>query len=1510
MAKVSLRAYNREIESMIDRGQLDEAIAHSLHILKTFPKHLETYRLLGKAYLEYKRYNEAVDIFSRVLAAEPNDFVSNVGMSIIRDEENKMDDAIWHMERAFETQPSNPAIQSELQRLYGRRDGVQPPRIRMTRGALAHMYVQGELYPQAISEIKSVLKEDPGRSDMSVLLARAYYRSGQKNQAADEAAAVLKRYPYCLDANRVLVEIAGADRPEAAQAYRQRVIELDPYAGQVTGSIFQSGEVGDNAIGLEHLDWNGQSVTMQSDWGSTRALAPESGFGRDLQEPAQVPQAEPDWLKMGFDDSSPAPQSSTGQPSVVPTVSDASSAFDFDTNSGPAQPTPEEEIPEFLRAAGWGKSTGEFDESKSVFGDEPRTSSASDADIQAIQQGDLPDWVKAMAPENAAEPAQPTAEEDLPDWIKNIGAGSVASVPTSSDDQPDWMKGPEAELESSTSVPVPSEEPDWMKGMDEPAQPVSPDEQPDWMKGFEQPSATAASVASDDSSMDWLKGLDQPEVTQTASSAGLDWLDSLDQAKAPAQPAASDDHPDWMKGFEQPSAAAEPEPVADDSMDWLKAIDQPEGSQPIAKEQPDWLNPSDERETADDSMDWLKELDKPETAHGSSADTTAMWLKGLDEREQAQPTSSTEQPDWMKTIDEPTPQQPAQSEELDWLNDIGTTPEATVEPATSVEQPDWITQFGDQPEATAQTSSVENEFDFLADISETTEVPSTSVPSQVDASSLGKSEQERDDSFAWLEALAAKQGASEGLLTKPEERLQEEPEWVKQAKGETTPAAALADQTPAQPAAKAEDLGKSQQEIDDSLAWLENLAAKQGATEGLLTKPEDRLEQEPDWVKQAKSTPPPPAEQPTVSANQLGQSQQEIDDSLAWLENLAAKQGATEGLLTKPEERLQEEPDWVKQAKSESTAEPATDNTQPPPAQPEPAAKPEDLGKSEQERDDSFAWLEALAAKQGASEGLLTKPEERLQEEPEWVKQAKSTPPESTPSTPSIPAASVEDLGKSEQERDDSFAWLENLAAKQGATEGLLTKPEERREEEPEWVKQAKSAPQEPAPSTSPVSSANVEELGKSEQERDDSFAWLENLAAKQGATEGLLIKPEDRLEQEPEWVQQAKSAPPQQPAETEPVVEEPVVAEEDTTTWLRNLEQEENEPERESSRDETAVWFKKLDEASEPAPVAQPEATDDMPSWLSNLEEEESSVESMSESDSTRLWFKGLEESKSVTEPAQTPRAEDDIPAWLKGIEEDNSAPVTEAISPEASPEASETGGEFDWLNEIEEESTVSSVAAADESQDESLPGWLRGVDEETRLPDTGTLRGLPGWMRDETGEVMAEPTKIEPTRATDWQPVEEKQPEPTPEPESVVQESPVPSQVRAEPVSVQPVEEEPKPKPAPKKSKPAEPKPEPYNEPLTARSAGVLNAADDPMLGSARNELSRSNLPGALQSYEKLIKKGRFLEEVIFDLRGALDRFPVEVSILQALGDAYMRANRLQDALDAYTKAEELLR
>ena len=67
------------------------------------------------------------------------------------------------MERGFELMPSNDVIQTELRRPYSRRDGVEPERIGLTRGALARMYAQGELYTEAIAELRALLKELPDR---------------------------------------------------------------------------------------------------------------------------------------------------------------------------------------------------------------------------------------------------------------------------------------------------------------------------------------------------------------------------------------------------------------------------------------------------------------------------------------------------------------------------------------------------------------------------------------------------------------------------------------------------------------------------------------------------------------------------------------------------------------------------------------------------------------------------------------------------------------------------------------------------------------------------------------------------------------------------------------------------------------------------------------------------------------------------------------------------------------------------------------------------------------------------------------------------------------------------------------------------------------------------------------------------------------------------------------------------------------------------------------------------
>ncbi len=256
MTQISLRAYNQEIDRLIGQGQLEEAIAHCRYILKQFPKHLETYRLLGKACLEGQRYAEAADVFQRVLAVVPDDYVANLGMSVIRENEGNLDAAIWHMERAFEVQPSNRVVQDELGRLYKRRDGVAPQKIRLTRGALVRMYERGSLFSQAIAEARAALAEEPERIDIEVILARIYHHLGQKVEAAAAASRLIGTLPFCYEANRVLVDILPeTPRSEDTQVYQQNLEALDPYFAFTSVDAPTPDKVADSAVMLEHLDW-------------------------------------------------------------------------------------------------------------------------------------------------------------------------------------------------------------------------------------------------------------------------------------------------------------------------------------------------------------------------------------------------------------------------------------------------------------------------------------------------------------------------------------------------------------------------------------------------------------------------------------------------------------------------------------------------------------------------------------------------------------------------------------------------------------------------------------------------------------------------------------------------------------------------------------------------------------------------------------------------------------------------------------------------------------------------------------------------------------------------------------------------------------------------------------------------------------------------------------------------------------------------------------------------------
>ncbi len=776
MAKVSLRIYNRDVESLIDQGQLDEAIAHCRHILNAFPKHLETYRLLGKAYLEGKRYPEATDIFQRLLMAVPDDFVAHVGMSIICDEQNKMDDAIWYMVRAFEVQPSNSAIQAELQRLYGRRDGVEPPKIRLTRGALAHMYIQGELYAQAISEVKKVLEEDPNRQDMQVLLARAYFHAGQKTESAEICNQLLRRYPYCLDANRVLVELLPAtDRGESTQVYRQRVNELDPYAAFVRETIFRTDDAPDAAVSLERLDWDGQSVAMEADWGLSQGIGLESDVaGRDEQ---------PAWLRSNQAGESPSASFPTEQPVSSPQGAPASMG--------------DSDIPDFLRDAGWGESNGSSQESPAPFGE---------AQLPGLAEGDLPDWVKAMAPAEAdageavlstEEKSSELVDGELPDWLREIKASETpqAAQPFEQTDLRTWLPSEKIQDDAAALAGAGALAFDALAGQEPEAGQPGEEEAGAAPVAFDTTDTgdLGASAGEQDESFAWLEGLaakhgakseelltkpderleSEPDWVQQAKSLGAEADVSSETAapfeELPAEEPEPDDMPDFLKQVMQP----ESEPVPpftkvdtgdlgvsageqDESFAWLEGLAAKHG----AKSE-ELLTQPEER--LDSEPDWVlraKDLGASQPAGEAPAgmDETGMWLRDLDASgPEAQPVAQPDQP-----IETPAWQPEAQP---------------VVQPDQPIETPTW------QPEA--EPVAMESE----AGIGEQAEAGVGAVWETGESAPSDAAEEPPPD---WLRALE-----TETETPPAEEKTTEElPEWLagldeEKAPEPTSPAGAL-----------------------------------------------------------------------------------------------------------------------------------------------------------------------------------------------------------------------------------------------------------------------------------------------------------------------------------------------------------------------------------------------------------------------------------------------------------------------------------------------------------------------------------------------------------------------------------------------------------------------------------------------------------------------------------------------------------------------------------------------
>ena len=545
MAEISLQEYLQEIDDAIDQGRYDEALAHGRHILQHYPKYLPAYRLLGKAMLEAGRDDLAEDMFRRVLSGDPEDFVARVGMSIIADRRGDLQRAIWHMERAFELAPNNEAIQEELRRLYGRRDGVEPARLQLTRAGLARLYLRGNLFSRAIDELRALLAQEPDRVDLWVTLAEALWRNDQRVQAEEACLRVLDELPYCLKAHLILGEIWTRSGREEGRTHLEVAEALDPEHREAVKLLGDASPLRLREIRLPHLEYVPPEATERPAWMAAAGVegqpAEEERALVDLEAETEALIEIPSWLQeLG--------EGEEAEEGVAPSPAPA------EEEQLPVEEAPQPEEEEAIEVPEW-------------LLEEPA----------GAQMAEEP------GPEGEAGP-----EEEIPEWLRGLGeiegmgetAGEVPAQPLEMAppsegappaEVPEWLLGEErtggAEETPTVEPPVPAEIPDWLKEMAPPevrgeaqgpaptgeevagteAPPLEEEQIPEWLA--EEAEAPTAEGAEEIPA--WLA-----EVAPSVEEAG-----PVEEGGAPAEEAGV---PSWLEGEGLPSG--------DEALAWLESL--------------------------------------------------------------------------------------------------------------------------------------------------------------------------------------------------------------------------------------------------------------------------------------------------------------------------------------------------------------------------------------------------------------------------------------------------------------------------------------------------------------------------------------------------------------------------------------------------------------------------------------------------------------------------------------------------------------------------------------------------------------------------------------------------------------------------------------------------------------------------------------------------------------------------------------------------------------------------
>jgi tetratricopeptide (TPR) repeat protein len=741
MSDINLREYLNRLSRLSTEGTADEVLWHARHILQYFPKNVDAYRYVGKALTTLGRYNEASAALRRVLSVFPSDFVAHLYLSEVNQRTANIDQAIWHLERAFEQDPNNAQVLFDLQRLYREHRQVANPRIQLTTAAVARQNIRSGELDRAVETLRNALERSPSRSDLRLMLAEALWQRGETVGAAETAMDVLHALPNCLLANRMLAQLWLTEgRPSDAQPYLNRIEAVDPYLAL---ELIQNREVDDNTFALPQLDYQRSAqaamISSSHDWlegfeappqSPSPAESPSSFTATmeqvfaDLPEEMAAEAADDDWMaQLDAIDLNYTVNTGTLQATTSP----------LDVVPAQAATTQEEELPDFTALTEdeplgfeWAE-TGSL--SKQANAPLDWASPTDEADQQIVHvEADPLAWMRSSGIEIQDNPSPQAAIPDEEEVIED-----------QAEDPLGWLQNYHTEVieewtneQAQASIPNPVAESPSIRDTEE-VEPAEWDEElpfPEFDDIFDEPSTAVDERPAIPQTMplparfEVTEPFAEPLPDEADLNATLlDETLGLEDLIAPLEvtDATQEDLLDvFQPAYVSPLPKTAPlPPLTEDELAAMDApVDTPTFSQPRWNTMPDDQTPN---------FDWMDETPQPESGEPASGATGMLdWLAQVEDGAEAadiapmmpegavDATGSTGMLDWLAQSDNPAYDVPAPAPNaedpgsgstgmLNWLSQNRPLPPTTVfaaeeqEPQATDVTPEWLFELEDSP---------------------------------------------------------------------------------------------------------------------------------------------------------------------------------------------------------------------------------------------------------------------------------------------------------------------------------------------------------------------------------------------------------------------------------------------------------------------------------------------------------------------------------------------------------------------------------------------------------------------------------------------------------------------------------------------------------------------------------------------------------------------------------------------------------------------------------------------